>query len=353
MNPLYSSIYIDDLKLCLNEYKDLLLKLKDKSILITGASGLICSALVDLLLLSNKENNTNIKVYACGRNVDKLNSRFLTYFNDDNFYPVNYNADQTNAFNFKVDYILHAASNAYPGTFAKEPVETMVANFNGLLELLNYGKQINCQCLLYVSSSEVYGINEKGGPYSEEDYGYLNLLSPRSCYPSSKRASETLCVSYAQEYELKTVIARPGHIYGPTASEKDNRVSSAFAYKVAKGEDISLNDGTPVRSYCYVLDCATALLTILLKGENGNAYNISNPNSIMSISDICAMFAKEGNVKLSQAETEEKEKAYFNPMKDSSLKSNKLEALDWKALFDKEAGPRHTVRVIKEILGVN
>ena len=147
------------------------------------------------------------------------------------------------------------------------------------------------------------------------------------------------------------MIARPGHIYGPTAAATDNRVSSAWAYSAAQGKDIVMkSDGSQVRSYCYCLDCAAALLKILIKGDNARAYNISNPDSIISIREMAEILSGYAGIALkSEASTLEEQKG-FNPMRNSSLEGTSLEALGWHACFDAETGLRHTVQILKETI---
>jgi nucleoside-diphosphate-sugar epimerase len=230
----------------------------------------------------------------------------------------------------------------------KEPVETMLSNFLGMKYLLDYAKQVGAKRILYISSSEVYGKKENSEPFREDEYGAIDLLNPRNSYSIGKRAAETLCASYAAEYEIESVIVRPGHIYGPTASPQDNRVSSAWAYAAARGEDIVMkSDGAQLRSYCYCLDCAAAMLKVLLRGENVHAYNISNPESIITIRQMGEILAKAGQVKLIREEAGEEEKKGFNPMSNSSLESKNLQGLGWQGLFDAETGLRHTVTILR------
>ena len=177
------------------------------------------------------------------------------------------------------------------------------------------------------------------------------MLNPRNSYSIGKRAAETLCVSYADEYGVEAVIVRPGHIYGPTASPTDNRVASAWSYAAARGEDIVMkSDGSQIRSYCYCLDCASAILTVLLKGANCSAYNISNPKSIVSIKEMAEILSKKAGASIKIELPTEKEQKGFNPMLNSSLDSSNLENLDWKGLFDAQTGFFHTVEILKEKL---
>ncbi len=231
----------------------------------------------------------------------------------------------------------------------KEPVETMLSNFLGMKYLLDYAKEKGTKRVLYVSTSEVYGRKEHSMPSKTDEYGWIDLLNPRSSYSIGKCAAETMCASYYDEYGVESVIIRPGHIYGPTALESDNRVSSAWAYAVARGEDITMkSDGSQIRSYCYCLDSASAILKVLLKGEPIHAYNISNPDSILSIREIAEILARSAGVELKVELPTETEKKGFNPMSNSSLDSTELLNLGWTGLFNAERGFSHTVEILKD-----
>jgi nucleoside-diphosphate-sugar epimerase len=235
--------------------------------------------------------------------------------------------------------------------FTQNPVDTMLSNVDGVKNLLDYAKNKKSERVLYISSSEVYGKKETMNPFSENDLGYVDLLSPRSSYPMAKRASETLCVAYSEQYGVDSVIVRPGHIYGPTATPNDTRVSSLFAYMSAKGEDIEMKgDGKQLRSYCHCLDCASAILTVLLCGEKAKAYNISNPNSIIDIMKMTEITAKAGGVKIIKAVVSDSDKRIFNPMDNSSLSSSLLESLGWSGVIGAEEGLTDTVKILRENL---
>ena len=321
-----------------------------KSVLITGATGLICSAVADLLLRLNESRGADITVICAGRSEDRLMKRFPGF--DESTGPVFTYYDSTRdediSYGGNVDYIIHGASNANPAIYMKEPVETMLSNILGLKRMLDFAKAKEAKRLLYISSSEVYGTNETTDPYEERSYGFVDILNPRAAYPSSKRAGETLCIAHGEEYGTDSVMVRPGHVYGPSVTASDNRASSEFTRKALDGEDIVMKSkGTQLRSYCHTLDCASAILTVLLNGERGNAYNISNPDSICTIADIAEAFAKAGGVKLRFSEASESEKKSFNMMSNSSLRSDKLEALGWKACFPLERGVQETVDVLR------
>ena len=346
-----SSLWLSDLDAVLKNLPALA-ALRGKSVMITGAAGLVCSAVTDLLIRYNETENADIRILAAGRWLEEMTGRFGTFAQKDYFTFVPYDASRTdNVLTLPCDYIIHGASNAFPGLIVKEPVETMLSNVMGVKYLLDYARAAGAKRLLYISSSEVYGQKADDQPFREGEYGFIDLLNPRNSYSVGKRAAETLCASYAAEYGVESVIVRPGHIYGPTAAPQDNRVASAWSYSAARGEDIVMKSaGEQKRSYCHCLDCASAILTVLLQGENTRAYNISNPDSIVTIREMAALLAKSGGVKLLQTEATEAEKKGFNPMSNSSLDSAGLEALGWKGLFDAERGFDHTVRTLREIL---
>ena len=325
-------------------------ELAGKSLMITGAAGLVCSAVVDIIFRYNDTHDKKIQVLAAGRWPEEMSGRFGDLVNRDDFTFVVYDASRTdNVIDVHSDYIIHGASNASPNMIVKEPVETMMSNFLGMKYLLDYAKKQGTKRILYISSSEVYGEKEGTEPYKEGQYGFIDLLKARNSYSVGKRAAETLCASYADEYGVESVIVRPGHIYGPTASPYDNRVASAWSYAVAKGEDIVMkSDGSQIRSYCYCLDCASAMLKVLLCGENCHAYNISNPDSIISIKQMAEILVKSAGVELRMELPTDEERKGFNPMSNSSLESTSLISLGWRGCFDAEAGFGHTVKILKE-----
>lgn len=322
------------------------------SVMVTGCTGLICSAVIDVLIRWNETHEGKIDILSAGRSKNKVAARFAPYMDETWFNYVPYDASSTeNKLSFRCDYIIHGASNASPNKIIKEPVETMMSNFLGLKYLLDYAKEQGTKRVLYISSSEVYGKKEGTQPYKSNEYGYIDLLNARNSYSVGKRAAETLCASYYDEYGVDSVIIRPGHIYGPTAVESDNRVSSAWAFAVARGENIVMkSNGSQIRSYCYCLDSASAILKVLLRGEPIYAYNISNPESIINIRGMAEILTKTAGVELKMELPTEAEKKGFNPMSNSSLDSAELLALGWKGLFDAERGFSHTVEILKEII---
>lgn len=345
MNILDSKTYINDLNYAIKNLNAE--KLYGKSVLVTGGLGLIGSAVVDLLVHLNLKNNANISIYIAARNQNAFNVRygqykFIEFVNYDATLPIN--------FCFKLDYIIHCAGLASPELYTTSPVETILSNFNGIYNLLEFSKQNSIERLLYVSSSEVYGIKDNDNSFVESIYGNINLDSIRSSYPVAKRASEMLCKAYSSEYNIDTVIVRPGHIYGPTASPNDKRISSDFPYKAARGQNLEMKSaGLQKRSYCYCVDCAIAILIVLLNGQSGEAYNIGH-NDVTTIRQMAEIVANAGGVKLTAVEPTQQEMCAFNPMNNSSLNNEKIKALGYCDNFNVQEGLSHTVQILKEIL---
>lgn len=338
MRLLDSALYRHDIEKSLAQIINLS-DLKNSRILITGATGLVCSAIVDLLVNAD----LNITVFAACRNADKVYDRF-----DESVQFVYYDATKPIAFDVDVDFIIHGASNASPELYVKEPVETMKANINGIEDLLQYSSQHNVKKLIYVSSSEVYGLKQDLEPFEENQYGFIDVLNPRSSYAIAKRAAETMCAAYQKEYGVNFNIVRLGHIYGPSASNKDKRISSDFVFKAIAGKNLVMkSNGKQKRSYVYSLDCATAILSVLTCGKKGEAYNISNKNSIVTIRELAELIAQHGNVELLFDIPDIIEQKCFNPMDNSSLNSDKLENLGWNGIFSADTGIKHTIDIIK------
>ena len=309
------------------------------NVLITGATGLIGGCLTDILIQFSE-----CEVYALGRNRQRAEHRFQQYWNNPHFHFLEH--DICTPLDCSVDfhYIIHAASNASPNFFMQKPVEVMRANLEGLSHLVEYGLQHHMQRMVYVSSGEIYGEGD-GSVFTEESSGYIDILSPRACYPSSKRAAETLCASYNQEYQTQIIIARPCHTYGPYFTESDNRVFAQFIRNVLHDEDIVMKSaGTQYRSWIYVVDCAAAILSILLKGKSGEAYNVANAESNITIRELAE---KTAAIAGRQVIMNLSDNGNTTPITKAVFSTKKLEALGWQPLFDIEEGLRHTIETMR------
>jgi len=314
--------------------------LSGSNILVVGATGLIGSCLVEALMLNPSKD---YKVFAGGRNEARARKVFEAFWNDASFSFIKVDVTEKFSFDKQFDYIIDAASNASPNFFANNPVEVIKANVFGVANMIDYGRSHGMKRFLYVSTGEVYGQGD-GRVFTEDYSGFVDSALPRSCYPSSKRAAETLCVSYAAEYGVDVVIARPCHVYGPRFTESDNRAYAQFIRNVRKGEDIVMkSDGSQFRSWCYVVDCVKALLYILMKGENAQAYNVADPESNISIRQFAETIASIGGKKVVFDLPSDMEKKGFNPVTQSVYDVTKLISLGWKVPSDIISKLRSTI----------
>ena len=314
-----NSIFEEDIKNIINDFD--MSVFDRKTILVTGATGLIGKLCVKSLLNSGY----NTQVIALVRDEEKAKNIFgeskrLTYLVQD----INQRINTTR----RVDYIIHAASTTSSKDFVEKPVETIYTAINGSRNVLEFAKNKRLEGMVYLSSLEIYGVNEKEN-IKEEDYGYIDILNPRSSYSESKKMVETMCISYGTEYGVPVKIARLAQTFGAGVSISDNRVFAQFAKAIINKENIVLHTkGETKRNYCYTTDAVRGIFTILTKGENNNAYNVANENSYCSISEMAHLL--ENEYTKVEYKIDEVNRGY-NPTVKIALNTEKLNALGWEA----------------------
>jgi dTDP-glucose 4,6-dehydratase len=315
-------VFEEDIKEIINNFE--MSVFKDKTVLITGATGLIGK----ICTLSFLQSGT--KVVALVRNREKAQKIFS---DDKNFELLVQDINSPINTDRKVDYIIHCASTTSSSDFVQKPVETIYTALNGTRNVLEFAKRRGkyLEGMVYLSSLEVYGKTENE-QIKEEDLGYIDILTPRSSYSEGKRMSETMCISYAQEYNVPVKIARLAQTFGAGVSKDDNRVFAQFAKSVINKENIILHTkGETKRNYCYTTDAVRGIFTILTKGEKNQAYNVANKNTYISIADMAKLLENE-NTKVVY-EIDDKERGY-NPTIKICLDSTKLEQLGWSPKID-------------------
>lgn len=347
MNLRQSKLYTEDLETTLAHAVDIE-KLYGKKVLITGATGTIGSFAADALIYLNQKVKANIRVLLAGRSVEKLQNQFG---NHDNVKYLSYDLNAPIEFDEAIDYVIHAAGNAHPAAFNGDPVGTIVGNIDSTHRLLEYMKNHGGKRCLYVSSGEVYGQGDISLDAFDETYsGYLDILSARSCYPLSKRMTENLCVSYWKQYDIESVIVRPCHTYGPFMTPSDNRAHTQFLHNALSGEDVVMKSaGTQMRSYNYVADCVAGLLTVLVNGNVGEAYNLANPKVRVTIAEFAEKIATAEECKVIFDDPTEADVANRSPIPKQILATEKLESLGWQPAFSIDLGIRHTLDILKEM----
>ena len=316
--------------------------LNGKRILVAGATGMLGSCVADLL-----RRYGQCQVIALGRNAASAEERFGLADDTCSFCQQDV-AEPFTGIQEGVDYIIHAASNADPVRMASDPVETLMANVQGTRNLLDYGLAHGMKRFLFVSSGEVYGQpNDSMDDFTEDYCGPLNLSSPRSCYPEGKRAAEVLCQSYISQFGADVAIVRPCHLFGPTMTRRDSRAVSEFLWNAVDGRNIVMkSEGLLERSHCYIVDAAQALLTVLVKGECGAAYNIADKRYQMRICDFARQAAQAGGCQVIHKAPDELERVGYSKVSRAVLDASRLETFGWHPLGKDSI--RETVTILRE-----
>ena len=345
MKLLDNSIYLSNIKTIFNKSGFDFGVFKHKNILITGGLGLIGSAIVDLLTVSNDINNIFCNIFIADLHEELFKQK---YSGRKNVFFIQYNALESYTFNEQFDFIVNCAGIANPNLYVSKPVETTLSNLNGIINIMKYSIDHSGVRIVTISSSEIYGIKTDLSPFVESKQGLIDFSNIRSSYAVGKIAVESLCRSYASEYGVNVCCARPGHVFGPSASRNDTRVSSAFCYLAAEKKPLELyGDGCQQRSYLYSLDCAIAILLILVKGESGESYNVGHTEET-TVRTICEYIAKCANVPLKIGKQINK-KDTSNPMDFCTLDSSKLFSLGFKPVFSVRDAIEHTIAILEEL----
>ena len=329
----------------LNEFE----RFRGKTVLITGASGMLAAYIVETLIYLNCiHENFNVKVIAIVRNKVKAQKRFNHLLGNIKLTILEH--DVCNEFNSteKIDYIFHAASNASPKYFGADPVGTLNANILGTINLIKLAHKHNVESFLFFSSGEVYGeVNEKDIPINEETFGYLNPTKVRSCYAESKRMGESICISWFHQFGVKVKIVRPFHTYGPGMLLNDGRVFADFIADVVFQRNIQIkSDGSAIRPYCYIVDATVGFFLIMLNGKNGEAYNVGNPMaelSVKALAELLVSIFPERKLKV-QFGGHVKDKNYLqSPISRNSPDISKISKLKWEPKILPKEGFRRTI----------
>ena len=305
-------------------------KLRGKTILVTGGTGLIGSFLIDVLNAAKLGCN----VLLFGRSEDKAKTRFAEYWNGGWIRFVKWDAGTAAlpVVEQAVDYVLHLASNTHPVAYATDPIGTITTNVIALNNLLTLAADKNATRFLFASSNEIYGENRGDVELFDEKYcGYIDCNTLRAGYPESKRCGEALCQAYIKQKGLDCVIARLTRTYGPTILPTDTKAISQFFNNALRGEDIVLkSEGKQYYSYQYVSDSVSGLLTVLLKGTCGEAYNIADESGDITLRDLAALIAAQAGRKVVFDLPNSVEAAGFSRATKARLDGSKIQKLGWK-----------------------
>ena len=299
-------------------------EMHNKRVLITGATGLIGSTLIRCLLALNE----GIRITAPVRNKEKMKTVLGNLAQDVTCIECDLETYDFHQIN-DVDYIFHCAAPTASSYFVSHPVETARSIWNITDKLLQYAQKHTIYGMVFLSSLEVYGSGLDEHIITEDMQGYWDTQDVRSSYPVAKRAAENLCHLYANEYAIPVKIARLTQTTGAGIDKTDNRVINQFARLAANKQDIILHStGESARPYCYTIDCVSALIYILLKGVDGEAYNVANKDTYISARSLAEYIRDNFEPKINVTIDINNNMGYA-PASKLNLSTAKLEALGW------------------------
>jgi len=324
--------------------------LEGKNVLITGANGFLSAYMIETILyLNHRHFKKKARIFALARDKKRVSQRFDEYKDRKDLSFIIQDVCTPVTMKEKIDYIIHAASQASPKYYVKDPVGTLSANVLGTAHLLDLAKKHKVKGFLFFSSGEVYGKLASGQiPTKEEHCGCIELNNFRTCYGQSKRMGETMCASWLHQYGVPVTIVRPFHTYGPKMKLDDGRVFADFVADIVAGRSIQLkSSGRARRAFCYLADAVAGFFTVLLAGQKGQAYNVGNESCEISVRDLAQMLVglfPEKRLKVitgSQAPND----AYLQRCLDRVCPDTaKIRALGWKPRYGLQEGFTRTIR---------
>ncbi|KAA8368004.1 NAD-dependent epimerase/dehydratase family protein [Leuconostoc carnosum] len=325
-----NSIVQRELNMLVVKNENLFKKLDNKTVVISGATGLIGSQLVLAFALYNKIYGKNISIIALIRNFDKAKTLFGKLYPKINF--IKADIRKITNINHPVDIIFHTAAITQSKFMIEQPVDTLDVMYQGTKQLLEIARQHGSK-FVYISSMEAFGITDpKKSVIKEDDIGYIDLSNIRSTYSEGKRVCELLSTAYAAQYNLKTYNVRLAQSFGPGSNQKDTRIFSYFANSALQNKDILIkSSGKSMGNYVDIRDALTAILVISQQGDVGKTYTAVNEKSTMSITDLAMLvsnrFSNGKSKVVIQNNSVEKQK--FAPDTTMRLSSSNLRAIGW------------------------
>lgn len=349
MHRLENKLYQEDLETVAKSLSIDWVSFKGATIAISGATGMIGTFLVDLLMHKTAKDEAGIRVIAMGRDEEKAHKR-LPYFDDPHF-----SFDQVDVSlpgsrpSHPADVVIHLASTTHPRAYATDPIGTVTSNIQGLMNLLDYACMGETPAkFVFASSVEVYGQNRGDTEKFSEDYcGYINSNTLRAGYPESKRCGEALCQAFLSQKQVPVFIPRLPRTYGPTMLNSDSKALSQFIKKGLVHEDIVLkSEGTQEYSYLYVADTVEGLLTVLTQGEVGQAYNVADAQSDAMLKDLASAIATTSGQQVIFKLPDAIEAAGYSTATKAMMDGSRLRSLGWEAHYPIADGLGRTLEIL-------
>lgn len=304
-------------------------QLDGKTVLVTGATGMLASYIIWLLLSLREQAGIRVSVIALCRDAQKAEAYFGPFAGKPYFRLMLQDVCEPIPCEGPVDYVFHLAGNASPHFINADPVGIMKCNLLGTMNVLECARACRTKKVVFASTREVYGKNEEASRLDEQAFGTLDPLDDRSCYPESKRAAETLLKSYYLQYGVPFNVVRIAHAYGPTMKlENDGRVMADLMGDAVAGRDIVLkSSGEAVRAFVYVTDAVVGVFTVLLCGETAKAYNLANETEPVRVKELARELAALSKTQVIVSEGEQKGYCAYRR---TALDTSALERLGWK-----------------------
>ncbi|MDO4343718.1 MAG: NAD-dependent epimerase/dehydratase family protein [Eubacteriales bacterium] len=323
--------------------------LENKTVLVTGAYGMLASYVVYMLIYLNEVAGVHVNIIALVRSADKFAGRFKEYANAKYMKVYTASLDGEIDISENVDYIIHAASLASPQYYSVCPVEVLKPNIIGNYHMLELAVKKKVLGYLLFSTGDIYGVVKGETRIAENTLGVLDPLDIHNCYSESKRMAETMCKAWLVQKNVPCKIVRIWHTYAPTMDLKtDPRVFASFANDIIEKRDIVIkSDGKAKRSFCYIADAVAAYFLVLLCGKNGEAYNVCNTSQFCSIAQLAekltGLYPELGLKVIYQ------KRAADDPYVENSVANyiapdnQKLCRLGWSAVYTIEEGFRRVI----------